>query len=102
MLPIVKREQIKLVRSQIIVSHEYRNSTKHFQCICNFIYNFVEFGWLMLVILCSIVGAIMVILGLYLLLWAKSNEMKKKELAIDGLVYPPLIQHETEVHEIMV
>ncbi|GMY35235.1 WAT1-related protein At3g30340-like [Fagus crenata] len=40
----------------------------------------------------SIVGAVLVIVGLYLILWAKANDMEKKGIAADDSVYPPLIQ----------
>ncbi|XP_075672962.1 WAT1-related protein At3g30340-like [Castanea sativa] len=40
----------------------------------------------------SIVGAVSVIFGLYLILWAKANDMEKKEIVADDSVYPPLIQ----------
>ena len=43
-------------------------------------------------LLCSIVGAVLVIVGLYLILWAKANDMEKKGIAADDSVYPPLIQ----------
>ncbi|KAG6649258.1 hypothetical protein I3843_07G196200 [Carya illinoinensis] len=40
----------------------------------------------------SIVGAVLVILGLYLLLWAKANDMEKKEIVDDESLYSPLVQ----------
>ncbi|KAK4564854.1 hypothetical protein RGQ29_006782 [Quercus rubra] len=40
----------------------------------------------------SIVGAVSVIFGLYLILWAKANDMEKKEIVADDSVYDPLIQ----------
>ncbi|XP_041018059.1 WAT1-related protein At2g37460-like [Juglans microcarpa x Juglans regia] len=40
----------------------------------------------------SIVGGVLVILGLYLLLWAKANDMKKEEIVADDSLYSPLVQ----------
>uniref|UniRef100_A0A7N2MTS0 EamA domain-containing protein n=1 Tax=Quercus lobata TaxID=97700 RepID=A0A7N2MTS0_QUELO len=40
----------------------------------------------------SIVGAVLVILGLYLILWAKNNDMDNKGIVTDDSVYSPLIQ----------
>ncbi|GMY35234.1 WAT1-related protein At5g07050-like isoform X1 [Fagus crenata] len=40
----------------------------------------------------SIVGAVSVILGMYLLLWAKANDMEKKGIVTDDSVYSPFIQ----------
>ncbi|KAK9989686.1 hypothetical protein SO802_029925 [Lithocarpus litseifolius] len=40
----------------------------------------------------SIVGAVLVILGLYLILWAKTNDMDNKGIVTDESVYSPLIQ----------
>ena len=37
-------------------------------------------------------GAVSVIFGLYLLLWAKANDMEKKEIVADDSVYDPSIQ----------
>ncbi|KAG2699556.1 hypothetical protein I3760_07G196900 [Carya illinoinensis] len=40
----------------------------------------------------NIVGGVLVILGLYLLLWAKANEMEKKEIVAADSLYSPLVQ----------
>ncbi|XP_075673389.1 WAT1-related protein At5g64700-like isoform X3 [Castanea sativa] len=40
----------------------------------------------------SIVGAVLVILGLYLILWAKTNDMDNKGIVTDDSVCSPLIQ----------
>ncbi|KAF3947065.1 hypothetical protein CMV_026750 [Castanea mollissima] len=40
----------------------------------------------------SIVGAVLVILGLYLILWAKTNDMDNKGIVADDSVCSPLIQ----------
>lgn len=43
-------------------------------------------------LLCSIVGGVLVILGLYLLLWAKAKDVKKEEIVADDSLYSPLVQ----------
>ncbi|KAF8389398.1 hypothetical protein HHK36_026093 [Tetracentron sinense] len=40
----------------------------------------------------SIVGAVFVVLGLYLLLWAKANDSDKEEIGVDVSINSPLIQ----------
>ncbi|KAF8389397.1 hypothetical protein HHK36_026092 [Tetracentron sinense] len=40
----------------------------------------------------SIVGAVLVVVGLYLLLWAKANDSDKEELGVDESINSPLIQ----------
>jgi hypothetical protein len=41
--------------------------------------------------LCSIIGGVLVILGVYLILWAKANDMEKGKAVADDSVYSPLI-----------
>ena len=45
-----------------------------------------------MVVVCSIVGAMLVIVGLYLLLWAKANDVEKKDMDVGDSTCSPLIQ----------
>ncbi|XP_059459490.1 WAT1-related protein At1g43650-like [Corylus avellana] len=40
----------------------------------------------------SIIGGVLVILGLYLILWAKANDMEKERTVANNSVYSPLVQ----------
>ncbi|RVW80677.1 WAT1-related protein [Vitis vinifera] len=46
----------------------------------------------LMVVVCSIVGAVLVIVGLYLLLWAKANDVEKKDMDVGDSTCSPLIQ----------
>ncbi|GAB4838308.1 hypothetical protein Ancab_027838 [Ancistrocladus abbreviatus] len=40
----------------------------------------------------SVVGAVFVMIGLYLLLWAKANDVEKNVMSVDATLHSPLIQ----------
>ena len=45
-----------------------------------------------MVVVCSIVGAVLVIVGLYLLLWAKANDVEKTQIDVEDSIASPFIQ----------